>query len=318
MRHFGGHVRYWRRLDGVSTDRFARMHSTPPSPQRWDGSRVHVRARRSLRVSNDSASRLLRCGQIDRCQDCGNRIEWYHRTNARPIRLHPHELPVERVPATCQWHVSCGVAHPSGDGSGWCRLPHARLCPARHDLPAVPELAGLRRALAVNTRRLIDTGAFPSPPTPPNTEAPPMATCRPTRPVVQLLYIRYLANRPVDEIQCVAQTRRRRRCTSPLLTAETQAGVWTLVPVPTRHGQFPLPGTAMAVYALTGLPYAEQLRWRAQRCPEHAAIPTAADVAVTEWESFDPLIHHEHIHTRLPTLTRRQAPGGRNRKATRP
>ncbi|MDX2947574.1 DUF6083 domain-containing protein [Streptomyces caniscabiei] len=143
------------------------MHSTPPSPQRWDGSRVHVRARRSLRVSNDSASRLLRCGQSDRCRDCGNRIEWYHRTNARPIRLHPHELPAERVPATCQWHVSCGVAHPSGDGSGWCRLPHARLCPARHDLPAVPELAGLRRALAVNTRRLIDSGAFVPPPTHP-------------------------------------------------------------------------------------------------------------------------------------------------------
>ncbi|MGW4981315.1 DUF6083 domain-containing protein [Streptomyces mirabilis] len=293
------------------------MRSTPPSSRRWDGSLVHVRARRSLRVSHDSASRLLRCGQSDRCRDCGNRIEWYHRTNERPIRLHPHELPAERVPATCQWHVSCGVAHPAGDGSGWCRLPHAMLCPARHAHPAaVPELAVLRRALAVNTRRLIDSGAFAPPSTPPTTEASPMATCRPARPVVQLLYIRYLASRPVDEIQCVAQTRRRHRCTSPLLTSETQAGVWTLVPVATRHGQLSLPGAVLAVYALTGLPYAEQLRWRAQRCPEHAAIPTAADVAVTEWEPFDPLIHHEHIHTRLPTLTRRQGSAGRGRKAT--
>jgi hypothetical protein len=50
------------------------------------------------------------------------------------------------------------VAHPAGDGSGWCRLPHAMLCPARHAHPAaVPELAVLRRALAVNTRRLIDS-----------------------------------------------------------------------------------------------------------------------------------------------------------------
>ncbi|MDX2520767.1 MULTISPECIES: DUF6083 domain-containing protein [Streptomyces] len=56
------------------------MHSTPPFPHRWDGSRVHVRVRRSLCVSNDSASRLVRCGQSDRCRDCGNRIEWYHRT----------------------------------------------------------------------------------------------------------------------------------------------------------------------------------------------------------------------------------------------
>ncbi|MFD8001650.1 hypothetical protein [Streptomyces mirabilis] len=144
-----------------------------------------------------------------------------------------------------------------------------------------------------------------------------MTTCRPVRPVVQLLYIRYLANRPVNEIQCIAQTRRRHRCTSPLLTPETQAGVWTLVPIATRHGQLPLPGAVMAVYALTGLPYAEQLRWRAQRCPEHAAIPMAADVAVAEWEPFDPLIHHEHIHTRIPTLTRRQGPAGRSGKATR-
>ncbi|MFF4467439.1 hypothetical protein ACFY13_49520 [Streptomyces mirabilis] len=132
------------------------------------------------------------------------------------------------------------------------------------------------------------------------------------------MYIRYLANRPVDEIQCVAQTRRRHRCTRPLLTPETQAGVWTLVPLAARHGQLPLPGDVMALYALTGLPYAEQLRWRAQRCSEHAAISTAADVAVTEWESFDPLIHHEHIHTRLPTLTRRQGPADRSGKAMQP
>ncbi|MGW0556536.1 hypothetical protein ACWDZ6_20400 [Streptomyces sp. NPDC002926] len=132
---------------------------------------------------------------------------------------------------------------------------------------------------------------------------------------MQLLHIRYLANRPVDEIQCVAQTRRRHRCTSPLLTAEALAGTWTLVPVTTARGQLPLPGEVMAVYALTGLPYAEQLRWRAQRCPEHPASPTAADVAMTEWEPFDPLIHHQVVYTRLPTVTRRQGPAGRGRKA---
>ncbi|WTR89724.1 DUF6083 domain-containing protein [Streptomyces sp. NBC_00118] len=294
------------------------MCSTPPSPRRWDGSLVHVRARRSLRVSGDSASRLLRCGQSDRCRDCGNRIEWYHRINERPIRLHPHELPAEKVPATCHWHVSSGVAYPAGNGSGWCRLSHAMLCPARDGLPTVPELAALRRALAVNTRRLIDSGAFVPSAVMPSTEASPATTCRPARPVVQLLYVRYLANRPVDEIQCVAQTRRRHRCTSSLLTPEARAGVWTLVPTTTAHGQLSLPDAVMAVYALTGLPYAEQLRWRAQRCPEHAAIPTAADVAVAEWEPFDPLIHHEHIHTRLPTLAGRQGPAGRSRKAAQP
>ncbi|WP_308402568.1 hypothetical protein [Streptomyces sp. AC550_RSS872] len=133
---------------------------------------------------------------------------------------------------------------------------------------------------------------------------------------MQLLYVRYLAPRPVDEIQCVAQTCRRHRCTSPLLPPDAPAGVWTLLPTTAAHGQLPLLGAVMAVYVLTGLPYAEQLRWRAQRCPEHAAIPTAADVAVAEWETFDPLVHHEHIHTRLPTLTRRQGPTGRSRKTT--
>ncbi|MEU0337683.1 DUF6083 domain-containing protein [Streptomyces bobili] len=293
------------------------MRSTPPSSHRRDGNPLHVHTRRSLRVSGDSASRLLRCGQSDRCRDCGNRIEWYHRTNERPVRLHPDELPAEKVPATCHWHVSRGVAHPAGDGSAWCRLPHAVVCPARVAPPA-PALASLRRALAINTRRLIDRGAFSPPSAPSNSDDTPTATCRPARPVVQLLYVRYLASRPVDEIQCVAQTRRRHRCTSPLLTPGYPAGVWTLVPTTATYGQLPLHGDVMAVYALTHLSYADQLRWRAQRCPEHAAIPTAPDVTVAEWEPFDPLIHHDHIHARLPAIKRRPGPAGRSRRVPQP
>lgn len=192
------------------------------------------------------------------------------------------------------------------------------LCPARDLLPAVTELTGLRRTMAVNTRRLIDSGAFVPPSATPKTEPSPTTACRPARPVVQLLYVRYLASRPVDEIQCVAQTRHRHRCPRPLLTSTTPAGAWTLVPTVATHGQLPLPGAVMAVYTLTGLPYAEQLRWRAQRCPEHGAMPMVADVAVTEWEPFDPFLHHEHIHTRLPTLIRPQGPVGPSRKATQP
>ncbi|WP_231628072.1 DUF6083 domain-containing protein, partial [Streptomyces sp. Z38] len=113
------------------------MRSTPPPPaRRWDGSPLAHRVRRSLRVSPDGVSRLLRCGQGDRCRECGNRIEWYHRGAQRPVRLHPHELPAARVPSVCRWHVSSGVAYPGGDGSDWCRLPHAVVCPAR-DVPPV-------------------------------------------------------------------------------------------------------------------------------------------------------------------------------------
>lgn len=298
------------------------MRSTPPpSARRWDGSPLAHRVRRSLHVSPDGVSRLLRCGQGDRCRECGNRIEWYHRGAQRPVSLHPHELSAARVPAVCRWHVSSGVAYPGGDGSSWCRLPHAVVCPARDTPPTPPELTGLRRSLAVNTRRLIDAGAFtpcPASPDSPALQRKNSAACRPARPVVQLLYVRYLAARPVDEIQCIAQTRRRHRCTSTLLSPDAPAGTWRLVPATVTSGQLALPSAVMAVYDLSAIPYAEQLRWRTQRCPQHAAIPTAADLAVADWEPFDPLAHHEHIHNRLPTCTRRPGPTGRTREAARP
>ncbi|AZQ32125.1 hypothetical protein EJ357_47595 [Streptomyces cyaneochromogenes] len=294
------------------------MRPTPhPSARHWDGSPVVAhRVRRSLQVSPGSVSRLLRCGQSGRCRECGNRIEWYHRSTERPVRLHPQELPAARVPAACRWHVSCGVAHPAGDGSSWCRLPHAVVCPARDAHPTPPELAGLRRSLAVNSRRLIEAGAFAPPP--PSPQAPAPAVCRPARPIVQLLYIRYLAARPVEEIQCVAQTRRRNRCTSPLLTSDAPPGTWRLVPATATSGQLALPAEVMAIYDLGGLPYAEQMRWRVQRCPQHAATPAAADLAVADWEPFEPLRHHEHIHTRLPDRNRRPGPASRVRRAVRP
>ncbi|GAA3797753.1 hypothetical protein GCM10022403_034510 [Streptomyces coacervatus] len=299
--------------------RFAGMRSTPPASRHWDGSPALAhRVRRSLQVCPDGISRLLRCGQCGRCRDCGNRIEWYHRSTERAVRLHPQELPATRVPTVCRWHVSSGVAHPAGDGSSWCRLPHAVVCPARDTPPTPPELAELRRSLAVNTRRLIDAGVFTPPPASTDSPASPSAVCRPARPIVQLLYLRYLASWPVEEIQCIAQTRRRDRCTSPLLTPGAPAGTWALVPATASSGQLALPPSVMAVYDLNRVPYAEQLRWRAQRCPQHAAAPTAADLAVADWERFDPLRHHEHIHTRLPTTTRRPGPAGCTRQAARP
>jgi hypothetical protein len=126
---------------------------------------------------------------------------------------------------------------------------------------------------------------------------------------VQLLYVRYLASRPVDEIQCVAQTRHRHRCTTAVLSPDTAGGLWTLVPVSAARGQLALPSDVMAVYSLSSLPYQEQLRWRAQRCVQHDASRTVGDLAVAEWEPFDPLRHHEYIHTRLPLHGRPPGPG---------
>ncbi|MGW5664052.1 DUF6083 domain-containing protein [Streptomyces sp. NPDC003758] len=290
----------------------------PPSAARhWDGSPVHVPQRRSLRVTPDGGSRLLGCAQRGRCRDCGNRIEWYHRTNQLAVRLHPREVPVSAVPAACRWHVSSGLAYPAEDGARWCRLPHAVLCPARPAPEAAPELAGLRRLLAVNTRRLIDAGAFIPPPAPADRPAPSLSGCRPDRPIVQMLYVRYLAACPVEEIQCVARTRRRHRCINSVLAPEARGGQWTLMTVAAEIGQLALPAETMAVYNLAALPYAEQLRWRSQRCQQHAATPTAADLAVADWERFDPLLHSEYIHSRLPTLRRRGGPADHSPRGMR-
>lgn len=249
----------------------------------------------------DRAYRLLRCGHSARCRLCGNRIDVYPRSDLRPVALHPDELATAQTPEPYRWHLSCGIAHPHADGSAWCRIPHTLLCPGRATpaaTPLTPHVEAVRRRLAVRSRRLIDTGAFAP-------QAPPTSACERQvaeirRPVVQLLLGRYLADRPLEEIQCVARTRQRPRCTQQLLNSHTAAGCWRLLPAGPQCGQLALPGVLMAVYDLSRLPYAEQLRWRSQRCPVHAATQGAANLALTGWQVFDPLRHAEHIHTRLP------------------
>ncbi|MER5347113.1 DUF6083 domain-containing protein [Streptomyces mirabilis] len=279
------------------------MHpNTVSTACHWDGSPRTTRPRRPLRVTAASPSRLLRAGQSARCRRCGNRIDFYQRADQRPIALHPTELATTHVPASCRWHLSCGIAIPHGDGSAWCRIPHAVLCPDRTPTAQTgPHLEAVRRQLAVRTRRLIDTGAFT--PAPPTACEPPASSDRPARTVVQLLLGRYLADAPLADIRCVAQTRHRHRCPQPVLAPNTPQSMWTLLPASPQRGQLALPAGMMAVYDLSYLPYAEQMRWRTQRCPVHAATPGAADLALAGWQVFDPLLHTEHIHTRLPHTT---------------
>ncbi|MGX1886916.1 DUF6083 domain-containing protein [Streptomyces sp. NPDC055287] len=257
---------------------------------------------RALRIHPDSPTRLLRSAQPARCHDCGNLIHWYTRTNQQRIALHPQELEAAAVPASCRWHVCSGIAHPTADASPWCRVTHHTLCPSQQSTtPLTPQLIELRRRLALRTRRLIDTGAITTFPHLPLAAAR-AADCRPARPIVRILHRSYLAARPVDAIQCIAQTRRRHRCPHPVLTPDAPAGEWALLPTPVlnRHGKPAPPAANMAVYDLTHLPYAEQLRWRTQHCPAHATAPDIAHVALADWEVFDPRLHHQHIHNRLP------------------
>lgn len=274
------------------------MCSTPtPAGRHWDGSPRSTRRPRPLRVASTSPSRLPRAGQSGRCRQCGNRTVLHQRADQRPIALHPTELATVHVPEPCRWHLASGIAYPHGDGSPWCRIPHAVLCPRRTPLCRTgPHLEAIRRQLAVRTRRLTDTGAFTPAPDP--TSSPADSASNRTRPVVQMLLCRYLAEHPVEKLRCVAQTRHRARCTHPLLAPTAPAGTWRLQPVAVPRGQRALPAVLMAVYDLGHLPYTEQLRWRAQRCPKHAVTLGTTDLALTEWQPFDPLLHAPH--TRLP------------------
>ncbi|MFD7068299.1 DUF6083 domain-containing protein [Streptomyces sp. NPDC059913] len=279
------------------------MHAPRSSTgHRWDGSPHRPGHRRTLRVATNSPSRLLRIAQRGQCRDCGNHIEWHVTPVHQTVPLHPAELPAAIVPPPHRWHVASGMAHHADDGTPWCRIAHPVLCPAHttpHALP--PALDTIRRHLALRTRRLIDTHAF-TPHHRPATEPDTPDPCRPARPVVQLLHGRYLAAKPIENIQCVAQTIRRTRCPHLVLTPRINPGKWTLAPAAphrTQH-QTNRPTARIAVYDLSPLPHSEQLRWYAQHCPTHTAARSAPDLTLTEWEPFDPLVHHAFLVTRLP------------------
>lgn len=245
----------------------ARCPTPAPAGRHWDGSARVTHRPRPLRVTATSPSHLLRAGQHGGCRQCGNRIDLYPRTDQRPIALHPAELAAAHVPESCRWHLSGGIAHPHGDGSAWCRIPHAVLCPRRTPTCRMsPCLKALCRQLAVRTRRLTDTGAFT--PALPAGGAPAADTDIPDRPVVQMLLCRYLAERPVEGLRCVAQTRHRHRCMNPVLASTGPAGTWRLLPTGPQRGQLALsdtpqpgPPTALSAGLYPRPPAASPLRW---------------------------------------------------------
>jgi hypothetical protein len=279
------------------------MHSTFRHPRHWDGSRTGT-VRPALRLARWPGSRLPVGGQIDICRACGNLLQWFHRADQRPVPLHPREVPAAGIPAAGRWHVHSGIAYPAGDGTAWCRVAHTAVCPSGLPEPAIEQLTALRCVLAARTRRLIDAGALAACPGP---QAEPHS-CAPVRPVVQILGIRYLAARPLADIRCLARaSRTRTRCTGALPDVSYPPGTWRLLPATATAGQLALfAGLDMAVYDLSALPYAEQLRWRAQRCPRHAAA--LPEMAVSDWEPFDPSVHRQYLHTRLPDQVRPARP----------
>ncbi|MFF7161793.1 DUF6083 domain-containing protein [Streptomyces sp. NPDC008086] len=245
---------------------------TPPPGCQWDGSSRTALARRPLRWPPTSPSRLLRAGS-GRCPRCGNRIDLYPRADGRPIALHPAELATVHAPASCHWHLSSGVAHPHGDGSAWCRIPHAVLCPQCTPICRIsPALTSVRRQLAVRTRRLIDTGVFI--PTAAPTRA---ATDGPDRPLVRMLLGHCLAGGPVEAVRCVAQTSRRTRCPRPDLAPDVPPGSWILLPIGPRYSQLGLPEQTRPSTTSAGCPLPNSgadASSAASRTPPPTAPPT--------------------------------------------
>ncbi|MFF2792855.1 DUF6083 domain-containing protein [Streptomyces sp. NPDC058049] len=284
----------------MSAGIFAAMRSTHArSGRRRDSSSLPPR-HRALRIAMDSPHRLLRMAQGGSCTDCGNQVHWHQGIEHQPVCLHPHELPTAAVPEVHRWHIGAGIAYPAGDGSPWCRIAHLTLCPARDTPESLTQhLVRLRQHLALQTRRLLDDGAFTPPSRRTTAGSRPTPPCQPARPVVDLLGSRYLATQPIEEIRCVARTQRGTRCLNRVLAPRKSRGTWRLTSL--LPGRPPvLPAVEIAVYYLRHLAHAEQQRWRAQRCPTHALISEAADMALEDWEIFDPLLHRQHIATRLP------------------
>ncbi|WP_328430924.1 DUF6083 domain-containing protein [Streptomyces sp. NBC_00453] len=255
------------------------MCPTPaPAGRHWDGSARVTHRPRPLRVTATSPSHLLRAGQHGGCRQCGNRIDLYPRTDQWPIALYPAELAAAHVPESCRWHLSGGIAHPHGDGRAWCRIPHAVLCPRRTPTCRMsPCLKALCRQLAVRTRRLTDTGAFT--PALPAGGAPAADTDIPDRPVVQMLLCRYLAERPVEGLRCVAQTRHRHRCMNPVLASTGPAGTWRLLPTGPQRGQLALSDTLMAVYAWATSPTASNCAGAPSTCRPRRRRPRPGRMA---------------------------------------
>ncbi|MFI5534129.1 DUF6083 domain-containing protein [Kitasatospora sp. NPDC051853] len=273
----------------------------------WDGSRKGPKTTRALRIDPQSPSRLIRSARTGTCAYCGNTVEWCQRDDQRPLPLHPTELDARIVPPHQRWHLHSGIAQPTTGGSPWCHIAHPALCPAT-GTPAEDDhedLTRLRRALAVRSRRLIDLGFIPRP-LPTDTAPPPPdpPTTPPRhRPVVHMLHTHYLAPGPLPTIRCVSMTVRLQRCSNRV--ADGTEGQWVHLPVdfnaaaPTPHLAAHLAPTEMTVYQLSHLPLPTQLRWRGQRCEAHST-GSAAEIALPQWEPFDPFIHREHIRTDLP------------------
>ncbi|MDT0307316.1 DUF6083 domain-containing protein [Streptomyces sp. DSM 44917] len=282
---------------------------------------------RTLSIQPSSASKTPRRASVGRCRYCGHLIEWFDRFQEPRVPLVPREYPVKGIPLSFRWTVENGVArlmHPE-DREKWCWIAHPAVCPfpASGEEPSTarsPMLEQLRRAMKIKTRTWQHRGRFvPHDPGPDQTE--PVLPCElaqdaaPIRDIIKCTStIGWLARGQLNEVQCVALTRKGSRCANPVLDPDNADGSWVEERVPTapgRAGQLVLAaGDTMWIYQVNVFhDLTTAGRWQQQRCPTHSDHSTAPSAVGAEWEAFNVLRHSDHIRRVLPEWAERPDPG---------
>ncbi|MGW7003691.1 DUF6083 domain-containing protein [Streptomyces sp. NPDC054933] len=272
-----------------------------------------------MRVWSSSASKTLRAQAQSRCVYCNHMMEYFDRYDGGRIPLVPKELPSAQIPQRFRWCVDNGVAYRGDGGRARCRLPHPTACPMVEHDDHDAELEGLRRVLAVRTRKWIDEGSFVPRPHPLDeddvAEQHVCVVAGATRHIVKHATALWLAPRTVDSIQCVAHAAStNQRCQKVVLEPTHDEGSWQLVDIPEaagRAGQRVLwAGELMWVWVLHALDFDVLQRWVKQRCTSHWPSP-AHDAVSPEWVHFHPVRHDKHIVHERPADPQKALPSNR-------
>lgn len=239
---------------------------------------------------------------------CGHMMEYFDRFDGGRIPLVPVEFPAVRVVPRQRWQVDNGVAYLNPAAQGACRLPHPAVCPMVEHTDADRELEGVRRALAVRTRKAIDAGQF-VPREAKDLDEEEVAEQHVVvqegaeRHIVRHSTGLWLAPTTVADLRCIALSQGE-RCATAVRAEDDPEGMWEEIDIPPvagRHGQRVLAaGDTMWVYALGTSGFDALQRWVKQRCPVHWQN-TAPDAVSAEWVHFNPLHHEAHILHRPPS-----------------
>lgn len=270
---------------------------------------------RTLRLHPHSPSRGLRGDNVARCTLCDHHVWYFDREDGGRIPLVPGQFPTRAVPPRARWSVDGGQARFGDMGRASCWIAHPSVCPGVDHDDNDEELAGARRALAWRTRKAIEEGRFTAPLRVSIDEAEDAPVEAPAhhgpRDIVDIFGTLMLGPNTVDKIRCVSLSASKdQRCGNTVFDEnERYQGQWVEAEVPVPAGRVRgrahqddlWAGQMMWVYVLAGVDRDEQVRWRDQRCHDHADGSSLADALGPEWVRFSLFRHDVYISTQKPT-----------------